>query len=301
MTCPWALFTVSGSRRLGLGHVYRSITLARALKGLSPRFHAAEPEARRLLKSQGFSSGESLAALLRLGPAVIVFDRPMSQWRDLGAVRRLAPGMPVLALDYFREKPAPEEAVNLLDIPRGRWRTGLKYAILRPALRPARKAPAAVRRVLVTFGSSDPGKRTFAALKLLARSLPAGARVDVLTGPLFPWGKELKALRSPLEVRVHQATTKPEVLMRRADFAFSGGGTTSLELCRLGVPTAVLPQTAIERRFAASLPVLLEPTPAALRRALSPSALARRSHAGRRAVDGLGARRVAKLVEGLAR
>jgi spore coat polysaccharide biosynthesis predicted glycosyltransferase SpsG len=98
-----------------------------------------------------------------------------------------------------------------------------------------------------------------------------------------------------------------------ADLAFSGGGTTALELCCLGVPTVVVPQTPAERRHAASLEargalLVLPRSNLAARRLfgdlLGESAAPRFKalHAGgRRTVDGKGATRVIRILADAAR
>lgn len=319
---PMVLFTVSGDARLGLGHVRRSRTVADLLPdALTPRFHAAQAAARRSLKAAGARLVSSLN-VLSSAPAVVVFDRPREQSSELDAIRARWPRVPILAMDYFRRSgPTPDAVVNLYDHsglrPSRGWLTGTSYAIIRPAFRRLRRrtAPRGVRRILLAFGSSDPKAHTLRVLKLLDRRATRRLTIDILTGALFPWRRRLEAAvaSSRHDCRVHPARPEPAPLMARADLAFSGGGTTSLELCCLGVPTVVVPQTPEERRFAAfrarsgALLTLPDSARAAARMVESLLAedaspiLSRLHRLGKTSVDGRGAERIASLIAAMAR
>lgn len=303
LTRPWVLFSVSGNAKVGLGHVMRSRALAEELpEGLEARFHAREEESRKIL---GPKAGRSLEALLRKGPAALVFDRPRAQSFELAPVRRRHPHLPILALDYFGRD--ADAAANLHDHAHPRAAVhvqGTQLAIVRPAFRKLARPspPKSVKRVLLAFGGADPNGHTMKALAFLDRRAPL--KVDILTGPLFKWQAELDAAvqRSRNHCIHHGTIDEPAALMAKADLAFSGGGTTSLELCCLGVPTVVMPQTREEKAFASARKGAIElfSTKRTPRLFNDAAALAKLHHGGKASVDGLGAQRLAGMIAALA-
>lgn len=178
---------------------------------------------------------------------------------------------------------------------------GPRWAVLDPLLRLHAHRPAAgARRVVVTFGGTDPAGMTQWVCQALAREavdvrvvappagcMPpvAGPRVDVVRDPVMP------------------------VELAEADLVVTSAGRTRLECACVGVPCVSIPVNLREAGHTpvpgvVQLPPRWEVTPEQLRHtvaAVMKDVDLRRelSAAGRQAVDGRGVERVGHAIEGL--
>jgi UDP-2,4-diacetamido-2,4,6-trideoxy-beta-L-altropyranose hydrolase len=173
-----------------------------------------------------------------------------------------------------------------------------------------REIPAVGRRVLITMGGSDPDNITERVLQVILAERELEATVVV--GGSNPHTRELRKLveqhRGTVRL-VENATNMPE-LIASADIAVAGAGTTSLEMCFLGLPALLIVLADNQRAAAeelsrrgvaihsvegaeAKLSLLAEHLASLLASSERRKAM---SETGRKLVDGLGAERVtAKL------
>ncbi len=201
---------------------------------------------------------------------------------------------------------------------RTRFLLGPRYALLRPSFAHARslRKRGGTPRVLVMMGGSDSGGLTVRALRSLdALSMPFA--FDIVAGAAYAG---IDALRLSARKAYHAATVHHDpknlvALMGRATLAVSAASTTSYELACLGIPAVLLQDLAnqraiikgLERADCAAGAGAVVPFPDAKLRTVvgrlldDPKRLARMSRAGRRLVDGAGARRVAGLLIGPSR
>jgi UDP-2,4-diacetamido-2,4,6-trideoxy-beta-L-altropyranose hydrolase len=170
-----------------------------------------------------------------------------------------------------------------------------------------RETPVIVRKVLVTMGGSDPDNITERVLHVILAKRELEATVVV--GGSNPHLRELRKLVEQHRGTVHlveNATNMPE-LIASADIAVAGAGTTSLEMCFLGLPAVLIVLADNQRAIAeelgrrgvaihlvegaeATLSVLAEHLASLLASSERRKAM---SETGRKWVDGLGAERVA--------
>jgi UDP-2,4-diacetamido-2,4,6-trideoxy-beta-L-altropyranose hydrolase len=122
-------------------------------------------------------------------------------------------------------------------------RLGAEYVLLRPEFRKWRDwrreiAPVATH-LLVTMGGSDPRNMTTAVLQALVSDRPFWKELIVVVGSGNPWRSSLEALISAAVPRCRMILDPPDMssLMASADLALSSSGTTSWELCYMGLPT----------------------------------------------------------------
>lgn len=129
--------------------------------------------------------------------------------------------------------------------PHCRVLTGPSYALLRPEFAQQRPHSLSRRtgahepcRILVSFGMTDPGNLTVAALRALdkARFIPV---VDVVLGGSAPHLDDVRnaIANSGLDVRLHINPTDMAELMAAADVSIGGSGGSALERCCLGLPS----------------------------------------------------------------
>lgn len=244
---------VSGGGRLGLGHVLRSLEIARealagglrvamALRGDAPA-RAIVREQCPALALEPWDAPEDAAR-----PAAwALFDTREPIAAELAAAERA--GVRRLVLDRVDHADTAEWTVlpNLHSLPRAHPRVsqGVEWCVVAREIRALASAPEPPRdHVLVTLGGSDPHDLTGAVLDPLAKLLAASsiAQVDVVIGRCF--GSREVALRRIRELgwRAHFDLGRREIglLMRRAAFAICGFGITVYELARLGTPAVYL-------------------------------------------------------------
>jgi UDP-2,4-diacetamido-2,4,6-trideoxy-beta-L-altropyranose hydrolase len=170
-----------------------------------------------------------------------------------------------------------------------------------------RKTPAIGRKVLLTMGGSDPDNVTARVLRVILAECEVEATVVV--GCNNPHLQELRELADEHRATVRlveNATNMPE-LIASAEIAAAGAGSTSLEMCFLGLPAVLIVLADNQRAVAEDLArrgaaVHFVERPEANYGALaqclasllaSPERRKAMSETGRELVDGLGAQRVA--------
>lgn len=116
-----------------------------------------------------------------------------------------------------------------------------------------REIPAVARQVLVTMGGSDPDNVTERVVQAILAEPSLGATVVVGgSSPHLPKLRELVA-DSGRNVRLSENVTNMPELMANSDVAISGAGTTSLEMCFLGLPALLIVLAGNQRPAAEEL------------------------------------------------
>ncbi|MCH7594911.1 MAG: UDP-2,4-diacetamido-2,4,6-trideoxy-beta-L-altropyranose hydrolase, partial [Chloroflexi bacterium] len=146
--------------------------------------------------------------------------------------------------------------------PRCRVLLGPRYALLAPGFTDAavnaRTHPERASRVLVTLGGADPDDATSLIISALnpagsTDEFPNDLEVTVVIGAANRRRDEVRehAERSGFEV-VENTTNMPG-LMADADMAVIAAGSTSWEVCRMGLPTITITLADNQREIAAAL------------------------------------------------
>ena len=324
------LFRADADPAIGAGHVMRCLALAEAVRcrghaacllaaalppGLRDRLQAAGIAVRTIDAIADDAADATLATARQLDAGAIVVDgyRFDAAWR-LGLGRA---GVPILAFsDQAGPDPVGADIVVAPALPPVasdgaiRRLAGLDFVPMRRELaEAARHDPppmAERRRLLVTFGGSDPQGLTRPVAAALAARLGAAVPLDVVIGPGVTAPARLAAeLRSLGDaVAIHRDPPDLAGLMRGAGLAVAAAGGTIFELAALGVPAVIAIVAANQGPGAAAAtwcealdgrltdaPALLADQAAALW--ADPAERARRADAARRAIDGQGADRVA--------
>jgi UDP-2,4-diacetamido-2,4,6-trideoxy-beta-L-altropyranose hydrolase len=275
------LFRTEASVAIGTGHVMRCLALAQAWcdAGGGAIFAMAEatPAVKERLRSEGF---EVMRVAVRVGSAadaeetarlahkqgaswVVVdgyefgaeYQASLKNRRlkvlfidDNGHVGHYSADLVLNQNAHAREAfyPSRDASTRLL--------LGPRFVMLRREFTEWRgwkqKIPAVAHRFLVTMGGSDPDNVTERVLRAILGEPSLNATVVAGgSNPHLPKLRELVAgARRDVQL-IENVTNMPE-LMASSDVAISGAGTTSLEMCFLGLP-ALLIVLAQNQRFAA--------------------------------------------------
>jgi spore coat polysaccharide biosynthesis predicted glycosyltransferase SpsG/CMP-N-acetylneuraminic acid synthetase len=329
---PRVLFRVDGSASVGMGHVFRSLAIAEALRGLSRAdiaflMSADHTEGLVTVSRAGYAvrvvgdrKEETYLDHIRdFAPAILINDLPVVDRSYLTALSHLG-ATTVNLVDTINDLETTEHYAQVIvsvmnqahETPEGFY-GGPAYAILREHFRgrdkDVRDTP---RLVLLSFGGSDPQGLTLKAARALQDLDPAVELVAV-AGPAFSFRREFEALSAALPRRVpliNEAGGHIAELMLEADVMVGSGGMSVYEIAALGTPGIILGQNAREdgrmRDFAGHGTVeylglgteVDETVLAAAVRALLADPERRRamSARGRALVDGFGAMRAAEVV-----
>jgi spore coat polysaccharide biosynthesis predicted glycosyltransferase SpsG/CMP-N-acetylneuraminic acid synthetase len=329
---PRVLFRVDGSSSVGMGHVFRSLAIAEALRGLSRAdiaflMSADHTEGLVTVSRAGYAvrvvgdrKEETYLDHIRdFAPAILINDLPMVERSYLTALSHIG-ATTVNLVDTIDDLETTEHYAQVIvsvmnqahATPEGFY-GGPAYAILREHFRGREKEVRDTPRlVLLSFGGSDPQGLTLKAARALQDLDPAVELVAV-AGPAFSFRREFDALSAALPRRVpliNEAGGHIAELMLEADVMVGSGGMSVYEIAALGTPGIILGQNAREdgrmRDFAGHGTVeylglgteVDETVLSSAVRALLADPERRRamSARGRALVDGFGAMRAAEVV-----
>ncbi|QBK04413.1 glycosyl transferase [Hylemonella gracilis] len=256
------VFCIESSHARGMGHLYRSLTLADALVRMGEDVHflinAHEPSL-QILKSRGHAhatvdlapeaGGWETEAVRRLRASAWINDRLDTTAAHVGRVKAM--GLPVVTFDDRGSGAAqsdlnvaalvfdPEEVARLQGV---RVLTGVDHLVLNPAIARFRRARAQLGSVLVTLGGADTYGATVKVVRLL-QDQPW--QVTVVLGPAFAHHEALaEVMPRHFEVRHGVASMAEE--MARHDLAVTGGGMTPFEANAAGLPCLVVANELFE-------------------------------------------------------
>lgn len=326
---PRFAFLTHGGPAIGLGHVGRCLSLARALDTVGARvvfLVGREARVTDAVEAAGFDVVETdweraetaaREAVAGLRPDTLVVDSYAVSSALLDSLRPVVGHL--VAIDDIADRPLPVHTVvnGAAGAERLEYRGGLAetvyllgphYALLDPvyATAPERRTRHSVERVLVTLGGgSHP-----AALQAVMRgalSLDTAA-VDLVVGPFA--GDEAPGVTENARVVVHRRVPMLRTLMLEADVAVSGAGMTLLELAATATPTVFLtlaPNESNSSAFERAGAALSAGSPGApdvgaavalnlKRLAGDPNLRESLGASARRLVDGQGAQRVAQAL-----
>lgn len=306
---PVILFATHGNQTIGLGHIVRTLTLAKEL-----RQHTDEAIAFYIPTGDGIARYQVLAA----GFGLLGSDRPrlvVSDYADSSSASVNGASHVVLA-DVAEEYQGGNAAVFATHGKPGEqvW-AGPDYAILRQQFtlargRTLRSMRCGLPKVLLSFGGADPCNLTDAVTGALAET---PYRLEVILGPAYPhairyierWGNRVDVHRPDVTLTSNMAER-----MAEADLLLCSGGMTPIEAACVGTPTIVLSQN--EREHARMLYWqrawtgyylgrgatlrAMDVQSATMKLLSDPETLETMSMRGASLVDGFGAQRVARVI-----
>ncbi|MBX5200777.1 glycosyl transferase [Rhizobium sp. NZLR1] len=258
------VFCIESSHTRGMGHLFRSLTLAAELRarGRPVRFLANDhPNSLKIIRERGFDVGlYDLASVTGwensfLEPAaaapVWINDRLDTQRSHSEAIKRL--GVRLVTFDD-RGDGAELADINICALMfekteylKGKdVRLGLEYMILNPEIAAFRRLRQSLASILVTLGGADTYGVTARVAKWL-RDKPFA--VTIVTGPSFQHMAELEEVisaASPGRFTLLNQVPSLAAEMHRHDLAITGGGITPFEACAAGLPCVVIANEPFE-------------------------------------------------------
>lgn len=314
---PFVLFRCDATPQMGIGHAMRCLTLADSMQSLGWQVaFMTNPDAVDLVPGLKRHRQLMVPPRGKVDVAVIdhygldrTFETKLRSW-----VRR------VVVIDDLADR--PHDCDLLMDQTPGRMMAdyaglapdhcrfllGGQHALLRPGFisRKGRPRQSPPRRILVSFGGTDPLGVTEIALRAIAR-LGMDVEVDVVASPDQRDSLRQAMAELALTGTVHGWVDDMADLMNACDLAIGAAGTSSWERCCLGLPAVVVVvadnQVSVARALAqagaasiASGPTVSDLTDALARAVAELPQMAR---AAQSICDGMGAKRVAQAISHL--
>lgn len=252
------LFRADTSRKIGFGHISRCLALAERLRqlGIHVTFSCSNQ-----IHSSSFAIKDEKVSLL---PTEYLDDHDWD-WLVIdhyGLDREFETQMRarvkrILVIDDLADRAHDCDVLldqNLYDDAASRYENlvpkhcklllGPQFSLLQSAFREAREGlrrANGFRRLLVSFGGSDPTNETSKVLHAIRLVSRRKFQVDVLMGRWNANQRELQSIaRNMPGVVLHENTDRVADLMRASDVAIGAGGTTTWERCCLGLPSITM-------------------------------------------------------------
>ena len=251
------VFVVTGYPAIGLGHIFRALTLAHEITDHRITFLCTRESelAVRQIAERDYKTvlqqGPLLDQVLKLEPDLVVND-------ILNTEENYVTGL--------KQKGA--KVVNFEDMGPGAWAADLvinavyppsqtlpkqflcghEYFCLRDEFLEVRKGHFRMhpKNLLITFGGTDPNDFTFKSLRAVHKICEERQiKMFIVTGPGYVHRENLEAYLEAMAYPNHAHSHKTGVMsaiMEHADLAISSAGRTIYELAHMRVPAIILSQ-----------------------------------------------------------
>ncbi|MGI6596322.1 MAG: glycosyltransferase [bacterium] len=262
LQAPKVAIRTIGNQQLGLGHVYRTLTLASRLFTPHLDFYvdSSSSLAAQLIKDHNYpvysitDDNDFIARIESKGYDLIINDILDTNYTYIIRLRQNNERVVVNFEDLGSGAAEANLVINALyeyTTPLPNQKFGWQYVCLREEFLRAYYEPKAnpqAKNLLITFGGTDPGNLTCLALQAAGEALDnCNAVLDVVIGLGNPRIQEISTLVDQVskyfsELRLHTHVKQMSSLMHKADLAITSNGRTVFELASCGVPMISISQ-----------------------------------------------------------
>lgn len=250
------VFRVIGSRLIGLGHIYRALTVAHELSENKIIFVIDKNNEDLLtnlipkkINTYSFNKLKIIEGIVTLKPDLVINDILSTREKDI--IKLKNKGIKVinfedlgkggkytdLTINEIYDKPLNNNSNTV-------W--GTDYFFLRDEFKAVKQNQfnKIVKNILITFGGSDPHNLTLKSYNLIKDICKKEKiRIHIVTGPAY---KFLEVIRdetfNDTNVEIHNSTGIISKVMTQCDIAISSNGRTIFELAHMNIPSIVIPQ-----------------------------------------------------------
>jgi len=267
------LFRADGNRKLGLGHIFRCIALADALKNSKPEleiiFITKYQEGKTVIRETNYKviqvSNNEVGQIRELSDrnTLLITDFLDTDNLYISKIKK-ATGVKVISIDNNTKLKRIDADIlinaNVFD---GREMQtmgltkcflGPKYIILRKEFEKASKEKEIndnTESVSIMFGGTDPRGSTARIAKAL-ENISDKIQINLIMGPGFSGGDTLNKALSKINRKFNLLFDPSNIIkiMENTDIAITAAGITLYELASIGVPSIVIPQVEHQRDIA---------------------------------------------------
>ncbi|MGD6816612.1 cytidylyltransferase domain-containing protein [Metabacillus sp. 113a] len=247
------IIRVDGYKEIGLGHIYRSLTLANGIMDhelifLMNNQHQLGID---IVKSQNFTvetfDDNAMHKISEIKPDIIINDILDTKKEYILNLKEM--GIKVFNFEDLGSGAEYADAVfNALypgSVPSGNFFTGEKYYCARNEflnIKP-KKIASKVNNILLTYGGTDPNNLTLKTLNSITKS-KHDFKVTIILGPGYTYEDALNEKINKLskEVTICRSVKNIAEFMLNADIIFSSAGRTMYEIAMVGTPAIIIAQ-----------------------------------------------------------
>ncbi|MDN5328052.1 MAG: hypothetical protein PWP03_690 [Candidatus Woesearchaeota archaeon] len=254
------VFVVNGNRSIGMGHIYRALTLADRFLGNEIIFvsYKNNKEANLLIRNSGYSlkiikKKHLIPTIKQIRPNIVINDILDTNPRYIEQLKNLD-----LFVVNFEDLGKGSNKAHLVfnalyerTNPKENHRFGYEYVCLneRFYLYEPIHFNKNAKTLFVSFGGVDENNLTCKVLSISQELFLETSinKLIVVIGPSYIHNKELKELLSNLmefknNIEIFKNVKNMPKLMREADIAITSNGRTVYELTVMGIPTLSISQ-----------------------------------------------------------
>lgn len=245
------------SSKIGMGHVYRGLTLASKLyldHDVLFVFSAEQEIGIELVSREGYDvktyHNSALPVMKQFQPDIVINDLLNTTKEYMLELRKL--NCRIVNFEDLGEGAELADAViNALypgDVPRKNFYTGQNYYCIREDFIgiPKKEVTEEVKEILLTYGGSDPQNITLKTIKSLLDIQPTyGFKIRAILGPAYQHHEELYSYIESIDhqhVEVHEVVTDMAHYLKNADLIFTSAGRTMYEIATIATPAIVVAQ-----------------------------------------------------------
>lgn len=247
------IIRVDGYEQIGLGHIYRTLTLANNIMDhevifLMDNQHKLGID---IVKNQNFKvvtfENDPISIIYEIKPDIIINDildttreymlslkdsgSKVFNFEDLGSGAELADGV--------------FNALYPGSVPNENFYTGEKYYCARNeflTIEP-KEINKEVENVLITFGGTDPNNLTLKTLNAISKS-NYNFKITIILGPGYKNEESLQEKINHLDknIEIFRSVKNIADYMLNADIIFSSAGRTMYEIAMVGTPSIIIAQ-----------------------------------------------------------
>ena len=251
------VFVVNGNEKIGMGHIYRTITLADRLMGHNILFLTwdSDEKALKLLKDHNYkvisTSKENLLDVISdIKPNIVINDILDTETEYIKKLKKL--GCFVVNFEDLGE--GADEAHLVFNAlyektnPKPTHKFGYEYECLNEKfyLYPPIEFRENPETLFICFGGVDQNNLTCRVLSTVPDLIKETTidKIIVVVGPGYRYKEELDRIIANLEgnIKVYQNVRNMPKLMKEADIAITSNGRTIYELTAMGIPTISIAQ-----------------------------------------------------------
>jgi CMP-N-acetylneuraminic acid synthetase/spore coat polysaccharide biosynthesis predicted glycosyltransferase SpsG len=251
------LFRVDGYEEIGLGHIYRTLTLAHSIMDHDVSFlmNSKYELGIGIVQSYNFKvetfNENPLEKIKDLQPDIVINDILDTNKDYILALKES--GITVYNFEDLGEGAEYADGVfNALypgSVPSENFYTGEKFYCARSEflLSDKKIINEEVKNVLITFGGTDPNNLTLKTLKSI-KDVPGNFNITIILGPGYSKTEELNSYLGNVnrDIKVYYKVKNMAEHMYNADIIFSSAGRTMYEIAMIGTPAIIISQNSRE-------------------------------------------------------
>lgn len=248
------MFHIIGNKKLGLGHVFRSLTLATKMKNYDICFliQNSNDLAIKLVTEKKFFvivyENEPYTEIMRFNPDFLINDILDTSLAYMEELRKIGIQRIVNFEDLGEGADVADAVINALypsNVPHPNFYTGEKYYCIREEFVNYMKKQVNedVKQILITYGGTDPNNLTLKTLEGVS-VFKDSLTIDIVLGHGYDYEEGLKQFinNEGLNVILNRQVDNMAVHMYNADIVFTSAGRTMYEIATIGTPAVVTSQ-----------------------------------------------------------